>query len=420
MKTRLRIGFVASRLMGTDGVSLEAGKWLEVLNRLGCECFCFCARTDWPEERAVLHEAAGLLHEDNRKINTALFREKRRTDSISRLVDSLKHDLKGALRTFVDRFGIELLIAENALSLPMNIPLGLAVAEYIGESGVRTIGHHHDFWWERDRYASSPAEDYLRGAFPVTLDAVRHVVINSVAERELAFRTGAKSALVPNVMDFANPPEDGDGYVEDMRDTLGIKPDQRMILQPTRIVPRKRIEKAIELVRRLHSDSVLVVTHEAGDEGYAYAEYLRELAELMNVVLLMPSERFDIHRRRMNDGGKVYSLQDAYRRADLVTYCSAIEGFGNAFLETIYYKRPLIMSAYEIFSLDIRPKGFKVLSFQDFIPAELVERTERLLADPGQVEEWAETNYRLGEQYYSLESLEKRLVPLIEQCVGRC
>jgi len=56
---------------------------------------------------------------------------------------------------------LNLLVVENALSLPMNVPLGIALAEFIGETSMRTIAHHHDFWWERTRYIKSPADDYL-------------------------------------------------------------------------------------------------------------------------------------------------------------------------------------------------------------------------------------------------------------------
>ena len=38
----MRIGFIAARLSGTDGVSLEVGKWAKVLNKMGHEVF-FCA-----------------------------------------------------------------------------------------------------------------------------------------------------------------------------------------------------------------------------------------------------------------------------------------------------------------------------------------------------------------------------------------
>ena len=38
----MRIGFISTRLSGTDGVSLETEKWSNVLRRMGHETF-FCA-----------------------------------------------------------------------------------------------------------------------------------------------------------------------------------------------------------------------------------------------------------------------------------------------------------------------------------------------------------------------------------------
>ena len=43
-----RIGFVSTRLAGTDGVSLEVAKWVQVLNGLGHECFFFAGELEWP------------------------------------------------------------------------------------------------------------------------------------------------------------------------------------------------------------------------------------------------------------------------------------------------------------------------------------------------------------------------------------
>jgi hypothetical protein len=47
------------------------------------------------------------------------------------------------------------------------------------------------------------------------------------------------------------------------------------------------------------------------------------------------------------DGRKIYSLADIYPHADFVTYPSLIEGFGNAFLEAIYFRKPLLMQRYD-------------------------------------------------------------------------
>ena len=219
-------------------------------------------------------------------------------------------------------------------------------------------------------------------------------------------------------MDFDLPPSLPDGYANDMRQELGIKKRTTILLQPTRIVPRKKIERAIVLARQMDTECVLVATHKAGDEGINYQKYLKEFANLMGVNFLCASDRFAYRRQTTPEGRKVYSIADAYSQADLVTYPSVIEGFGNAFLETIYYRRPVIMEAYEIFKCDIQPKGFKVIWFENFISREIVEDVQKILCNQELAFEWAEKNYQLGRRYYSYQVLEKRLVTLLEQCTG--
>ena len=79
---------------------------------------------------------------------------------------------------------------------------------------------------------------------------------------------------------------------------------------------------------------------------------------------------------------KYYSLSDAYPHADLVTYPSLIEGFGNAFLEALYYRKPIVVNNYAIYATDIRPKGFKVIEFDDYITEKTIQDTLRILDDP--------------------------------------
>ncbi len=78
------------------------------------------------------------------------------------------------------KFSLEALIIENALTIPINLPLGLALTEFIAETGYPVIAHHHDFYWERQRFMNNSVQDYLAAAFPPDLPSIRHVVINSV------------------------------------------------------------------------------------------------------------------------------------------------------------------------------------------------------------------------------------------------
>jgi mannosylglucosylglycerate synthase len=410
-----QIGFISTRFCGTDGVSLETKKWVKVLDHLGYNCHFFAGESDWPEDSSYTVDEAHFDHPDIRGINKDLFDDYRRSQDTSLKIESIKRHLKDHLYRFVKKFDIQLLIVENALALPMNVPFGLAITELIAETEIPTIAHHHDFAWERTRFAISAAEDYLQAAFPPTLRHIRHVVINSYAERQLALRTGLSATLIPNVMNFnAEPPDGIDDYSSDLRISLGIPPGTLMLLQPTRIVPRKRIEQAIELTRRLGEKAVLVISHHSGDEGRDYEYYLHEYASIMNVPVKFAADFFDVERGSSIEGRKIYSLADAYSQADLVTYPSRIEGFGNAFLETIYYRRPIIINNYEIFKTDIRPKGFQVIGYDSFIDQACISAVEKLLDEPQQIETMVTANYEIGRKYYSFQVLEKRLAALLE------
>jgi glycosyltransferase involved in cell wall biosynthesis len=414
-----RIGFISTRLAGTDGVSLETVKWANILTGLGHECFYFAGESDWPAERTHLVPEAHFEHPEIQSLTRDLFDDQNRLLQTSKRIQAIKDHLKNHLYQFIRSFHLDLLIAENALSIPMNIPLGLALTELIAETNIPTIGHHHDFAWERRRFKVTAASDYQLGAFPPILPSVRHVVINSYAARQLALRTGLSSILIPNVMDFDSPPPEPDAYAADFRPAFGIGPDEYLLLQPTRVVPRKRIELAIELARRLALEcTTLVISHSSGDEGTAYETYLRDYANLMGVRVLFATDVIARHRGQMPDGRKIFALADVYQQSDLVTYPSTVEGFGNAFLETIYYRRPIVISAYEIYRRDIQPKGFWVIEFGDFITEDTIQRARSVLRDPALVAEMAELNYELGRRYYSYRTLEKRLVALVSECLG--
>ncbi len=79
------------------------------------------------------------------------------------------------------------------------------MTEFIAETGYPVIAHHHDFYWERQRFMNNSVQDYLAAAFPPNLPSIRHVVINSVQAKQLASRIGVNAVMIPNVMDFDSP-----------------------------------------------------------------------------------------------------------------------------------------------------------------------------------------------------------------------
>jgi glycosyltransferase involved in cell wall biosynthesis len=96
-----------------------------------------------------------------------------------------------------------------------------------------------------------------------------------------------------------------------------------------------------------------------------------------------------------------------------VTYPSGYEGFGNAFLETIYYKKPIVVNRYSIYISDIEPKGFDVISVDGFITRKAIEKIKRALSDREFLRNMVHENYDLGKRYFSYEVLEKKLMYLL-------
>jgi glycosyltransferase involved in cell wall biosynthesis len=420
MKNNHRIiGIVSTRFRGSDGVSLEAEKWQEVLKRLGYNCYLFVGDCDEDEqETTYLVPEAHFSHPEVQAIYNVAFKLPTRPPETTRQIQMMKDYLKKHLYIYVEQTGARLLIVENALTIPLNIPLGLALTEFIAETGFPTIAHHHDFFWERKRFLVNCVWDYLNMAFPPHLPSIRHVVINSSASNQLSLRTGISAMMIPNVMDFDNPPPPPDEYTDSLREDLGIEPDEFFFLQPTRVVERKGIEHAIELIHRLGYKARLVISHASGDEGHDYEQRVIKFANILNVPANFVSDIILDQRSILGDGRKVYTLGDAYQRADIVTYPSSIEGFGNAFLETIYYRRPIVVNNYSIFAIDIKPKGFQVIEFDGYITDETITEVQKILKYPQMARDMSEQNYQLARRHYSYATLERRLQTLLMECFG--
>jgi glycosyltransferase involved in cell wall biosynthesis len=404
------VGFVSTRFMGFDGVSLETAKWAAVLGRMGFECFYFCGASDRPSDRTVLEERAFFGHPEVSALQERCFGRTHRDEWITGEIHRLRQILKKSLYEFIERFAVDLVIVENALSIPMNIPLGLAITEVLAETGMPSIGHHHDFYWERQRYIMSGVDDYLDTAFPPRLHAMNHVVINTEARSQLGRRRGLSSIMIPNVFDFASSPRPVDEYNRTLKADLGLGGDELLFLQPTRIIARKGIEHAIELVSRMPERRIkLLVSHQERDEGSDYFKRIVGYAKLLGVDLLAGSPLLGTSRGKTADGRKIYDLWDCYANADFITYPSTFEGFGNAFLETVFFKKPMMVNRYSIFESDIEPIGFEAVFIDNYVTESTVEEVRRFLDDQVMRDAVTERNFELGRKYFSFDLLEARL-----------
>lgn len=408
----LRIGFVGTRFAGTDGVSLEAEKWADVLREMGHDVYYFAGIVDRPAQKRRVVEEAFFGHPDVSVISEAVFAGSGsvgRPGTVSRSIDDITAHLKKQLYAFVRDFELDMLLPENALAIPMHIPLGLAITQLAAETGMPMLAHHHDLPWERQRFLVSRADDIISTAFPPPLRNVRHVCINSTQREQIARRIGRNARVIPNVMDFGTSPPPPDEVSAGLRSELGLAADDLLVLAPVRVIPRKGIEHAVELVSRLDRPARLVISHETGDEGMEYEERVRTFARLLDVDILWAADRVSDERGRLPDGRPTYTLGDMYDAADLVAYPSLIEGFGNAYLEAVYHRRPVFMNRYAVFDIDIRPLGFQNIEMNGFLTEASVEETRALLDDAPRIEEWTDVNYELGSRHFSLEVVRRGL-----------
>jgi glycosyltransferase involved in cell wall biosynthesis len=118
-----------------------------------------------------------------------------------------------------------------------------------------------------------------------------------------------------------------------------VEPGEVLFLQPTRVIARKGIEHAVELASRFTDRKVkLLISHQERDEGSQYYHRTMDYARHMGVEVLVRPDIIGASRGTTEDGRKRYSLWDCYLNADFVTYPSTYEGFGNAFLEAIWFR----------------------------------------------------------------------------------
>jgi glycosyltransferase involved in cell wall biosynthesis len=341
---------VSYRLGGADGVAVEARKWEWALHELGFR----------------VRRIAGELDDGLRPDDTWLPflaidpAEGATTDSAA---------LSAAIA------GADLVIVENLCSLPINPDAASMTAEVLARHEGRVVFHHHDLPWQRAGLACPPG-------IPPMRDDSLHVTINDHSRVQLENR-GFAAVTLRNAFDL--DPQRGDRATTRVR--FGFTPDDLVLLQPTRAIPRKNIPAAIE---------------------FAAALAEREPDRKLKLWITGPAEDGydDVFARLVSESpvpvtiGRARSAPDAYAAADLVLFPSTWEGFGNPVIESIAHRRPIVVGNYPVLD-ELRDFGVQLLSVDD------VAGVQESLRHPRP--EILERNVELVRPHCSIEDLPERI-----------
>jgi glycosyltransferase involved in cell wall biosynthesis len=251
--------------------------------------------------------------------------------------------------------------------------------------------------------------------------------------------------VFPDTFEFEQKAWEADQYNKDMLEELNIDPNSLIILQATRIVKRKSIELTIDLISELNKrkdylagkriyngkklgkkfDILLVFAQKEEQDAVVYKERLIRKMKDKGVKYIFIDDRIE-SRRMKRKGKKIYSLWDSYVHADIVSYPSTWEGFGNQFLEAVFAKKPVILFEYPVFEKDIAQGGYHYISLGNTIEPqaeyfkavskESIERavkaTLHMLLDERTTSKM-DSNFHKAKQKYG----EEQLSHLLEECL---
>ncbi len=330
---------VSFRLGGTDGVSVEAAKWVRAFRDLGHGVTTLAGEGDadylMPSLAIAAREAVSL-------------------DELARAIE-----------------GADLVVVENLVSLPLNVSARDALYRVL--DGRRALFRHHDLPWQREQWRHEPA--------PLDQAPWRHVTINDLSRRELLAR-GIDATTMYNSFECA-PPQ---GRRAAARSSLALE-DTRVIVMPTRAIPRKNVAGGLALAERLGATFWLLGPAEDGFDD--------ELERLLTTSSV----------RVVRDMPRGFTIHDVYAASDLVVMPSTWEGFGNPVLESVTHRRPLAVYPYPVLS-EIRDFGFRFFDLED------AAAINRFLEDPR--EEHFDLNAALAVQHFNVADLPRRLATVLE------
>lgn len=449
----MKIAIIHYRLGMTDGVSLEIDKRAKILKEKGHKLHFICGECS-SEFREKNQEDLSIISELHLVKGKAIFMLA--TTVHARHMDlpeaalvywfaEQKYKLYKKFDEIFRKHKFDRIVVHNMFSNPIILPAAEALLNVLDKYSTPTLLVNHDFYFERGGFLRSPYKYVVEKIkrMPPKREYITHHVISSVAQTSLLKRTGIRSKVIGDTWDFDLVPQKKDEFNNDFRKSLRIKEGDIIVLQATRITANKGIENAIqfcsqlekELIkkspievfgRRFSENSRIVLLFSNSTDlnipkSKTYLERLLKLSKELNVKVVKGFGKIGSNRRS-GKGIKMYSFWDAYVHADLITYPSFQEGFGNQLLEAFFYKKLPVLFEYPVFESDIKPGRYSyaslgnVASTKNFLHLvskkkveKAVDKIIRIITKPNLLKEATDKNFVIANKRHGIHVLEENL-----------
>jgi mannosylglucosylglycerate synthase len=471
--SQLNVGIIHSLIGKNDGVSIVIDQTVyAMVNDMGIglgNIFFLAAHTS-PRFNAETNDI--FWHKND--IHKAIIHNfsKKPPDGFDELIHSKAIYAKDIIRQFVKKNNIDLLIAHNT-SHPYNFITAVGLGYFIEElrdEGIiwpKVMVWWHDSYFEREQF-SCPNEvikKYLKYLPGTEVDGIAFI---NKSQPELAVKLfkslnypriekffSERTIIVPNTCNIewewknlpwekdtllAPPPDNyNDSFFQDIglndelkNRHLGLK-DAVLLLQHTRIVPRKKIEVALDfafLLGKRFTQSglkkciILLISGHSGDEEVEYKKFLSEYYQNKleqnpgSYVIMIFGEHYILSHRDIIVDKKYYNFYEipaiVASAGGIGTYFSEVEGFGNNLLEMVSFGLPVIINKYDVYNSDIAPLGFNFPAIEHCrLTGEAIEQTFAILTDFRKRNKMIRHNLEILDKKLDHRIIAEKLKPLV-------
>lgn len=414
------IAVIASRLKCVDAISVEAERWINKYEKLGYKVHLVAGKFGEPVELPHFElPEMDYKHPELRGIKRIVFGSELGKDgkkAAEILLNNLIKRIKYPLKNYLIKNKIDILSVEDVLISLKNLPLNIALSQIIKETELRVISRYHYLPTENSYFTRFNNFPRILSEIPLNSKRIVHVTNTQSVKTALGESKKLFANVIPNTIALDRIGKIDD-YNNDFRKAFGIRDDQLIFLQPTRMKRNKYIERSIKLVAELNDimkkDNVLVIT---GSPVYSRGNYFEEIVRKVNkqsVKVVFANDRIFLGRHQ-NKEQKFYSIHDAYVNCDVVLYPNISSAFGNPVIEAAAYKKPLVVNNFPNLK-EFTDKGFEFIKMDNKIDAEVVSDTYEIIINEQKRKEVTEKNFELLRKNYSSDILDEALVPILNE-----